>query len=444
MKKLLSLSAGLLAALAALSTTARNKPSDAYLLHRANDALTSVIVHDIFSPPASSRIYLYAHIAAYEVLVKGDARYQSLYGQITTFPDMPEAHEKVSYGLAAIHAFLLTGKQLVFSEATMEDSLQNILRTYKQSISSEHWQSSLEYGRKVSAMILAWAAHDHYGDTRKLRRYNYRKEEGKWIPTPPVYMAAVEPHWKLIRPMALDSASQFKPAPPVPFSRNKDTEFYKLAIHVYDATRSITQEQKEIANFWDCNPFAVNVHGHIHFATKKLSPGGHWLSIARIAAESVKADITKASAAYTLTAIALFDGFISCWDEKYRSHLIRPESYINAYIDESWKPLLQTPPFPEYTSGHSVISTAAATVLTAFFGQDFSFEDTSELPYGYKARSFSSFTEACNEAAISRLYGGIHYLQAIEEGQVQGRKVGEWVLMRIGLEREAKKTGTGK
>jgi hypothetical protein len=439
MTKCLSFYTFLIVAFARTGAAGPGKPAEVLLFHRAHDALTSVIVHDIFSPPVSSRIYLYAHIAAYETLLKGDARYQSLYGQIGTFPAIPDADGEVDYRLAAIHAFLLAGKQLVFSEAAMEDSLHNILRSYKKAISPDHWQSSLEYGKKVSDIILGWATHDQYAATRKLRRYNYRREEGKWIPTPPVYMAAIEPHWKMIRPMALDSAAQFKPALPIPFDKNKGTDFYESAAYVYETTRNITQEQREIANFWDCNPFAVNVHGHMHFATKKLSPGGHWLSIAGIASEKAEADIIRTAAAYTLTAIAVFDGFISCWDEKYRSHLIRPESYINAYIDESWQPLLQTPPFPEYTSGHSVISTAAAMVLTAFFGEGFSFDDTSELPYGYKRRSFRSFTEACNEAAMSRLYGGIHYLQAIEEGQAQGRKVGELVLKKIRLDRKAEK-----
>lgn len=416
-----------------------NHQPDVYFLHRAQQALTHVIIHDIFSPPVSSRIYLYAHMAAYETLIKGNDQYKSLYGQIENFPHIPDPENTVSYSLAGIHAFLLTGKRLVFSEAMMEDSLQAILRSYKKEVSAAAWKASLAYGKKVSDLILNWAAQDHYADTRKLRRYNFLKEEGKWIPTPPVYMAAIEPNWKMIRTIALDSAAQFKPAPPLRFSKEKESEFYKLASQVYHAGRNLTPEQTDVANFWDCNPFAVNVHGHINFATKKLSPGGHWLSIAGISSQKTQADITRASAAYTLTAIALFDGFISCWDEKYRSHLIRPETYINAYIDESWKPLLQTPPFPEYTSGHSVISTAAATVLTGFFGDGFSFEDTSEIPYGYKARSFSSFTAACNEAAISRLYGGIHYQQAIDEGQVQGRKVGEMVLRKIELKAESGK-----
>lgn len=415
-------------------TLAGNNPAaDPQYLHRAQDALTHVIIHDIFSPPVSSRIYVYAHIAAYEVLIKENKQYKSLYGQLKAFPKIPEPEHRISHSLAGVHAFLLTGKSLIFSEQMLEDSLQVIIRSYKKHVSPAVWKASLAYGQTVSTMILDWARQDHYASTRKLRRYSFLKEEGKWIPTPPVYMAAVEPNWKMIRPLTLDSAAQFKPVPPGPFSKEKGSAFYNLAHHVYTTTRDLTQEQQDIANFWDCNPFAVNVHGHINYATKKLSPGGHWLSIAAIASQKVNADIVKTSAAYTLTAIALFDGFISCWDEKYRSNLIRPETYINAYIDESWKPLLQTPPFPEYTSGHSVISTASATVLSAIFGEDFSFTDTSEIPYGYKPRTFASFMAACNEAAISRLYGGIHYLPAIELGQVQGKKIGETVLRKIKL-----------
>ena len=157
------------------------------------------------------------------------------------------------------------------------------------------------------------------------------------------------------------------------------------------------------------------------------------MSIVKVACNQTNAGIMQSSAAYTLTAIALFDGFISCWDEKYYSNVIRPETYINANIDESWRPMLQTPPFPEYTSGHSVISTAAAIVLSSLFGDNFSFNDDTEVEFGLPVRSFTSFIEASKEAAISRLYGGIHYRPAIENGQVQGQKIGEWVLSRIHL-----------
>jgi hypothetical protein len=167
------------------------------------------------------------------------------------------------------------------------------------------------------------------------------------------------------------------------------------------------------------------------FATKKVTPGGHWMGIAAIASRKAGADIVQAAEAYARTSVALADGFISSWDEKFRSNYVRPETAINAYIDEAWEPLLQTPPFPEHTSGHSVISTAAATVLTNLFGQRFAFADSTELSFGLPVRSFPSFEAAAAEAAISRLYGGIHYRRSIEQGVAQGRKVGELVVARV-------------
>ena len=132
-----------------------------------------------------------------------------------------------------------------------------------------------------------------------------------------------------------------------------------------------------------------------------------------------------------MVTIGLFDGFISCWDEKYRSNYIRPETFINSRIDESWRPLLQTPPFPEYTSGHSVISTAAAVVLTKLFGDKVAIEDNSEVPYGLPVRSFNSFQSAADEAAMSRLYGGIHFREAIENGKLQGSNIGNCIATRL-------------
>ena len=163
------------------------------------------------------------------------------------------------------------------------------------------------------------------------------------------------------------------------------------------------------------------------FATKKITPGGHWMEISSIATS--QADFTYAETihAHTRVAISLFDAFISCWDEKWRSVVVRPETLINGYIDEDWVPLLQTPPFPEYTSGHSVISRAAALTLTELLGNDFSFEDTSEMEYGLPARFFDSFLQASEEAALSRLYGGIHYRMAIENGLDQGDAVGNYI-----------------
>lgn len=198
-------------------------------------------------------------------------------------------------------------------------------------------------------------------------------------------------------------------------------------MEVYNVVKNIDSEKKEIASFWDCNPYVMNITGHVMFATKKITPGGHWMGIAKIASILDKADLMKSSYAYAKTSIALADGFIACWDEKYRSNLIRPETIINRKIDNDWSPTLQTPPFPEYTSGHSVISTAAANALTDVYGDNFSFVDSTEVKYGLPSRTFNSFMEASREAAISRLYGGIHYRKAIEEGIWQGQKVGDLI-----------------
>ena len=168
-------------------------------------------------------------------------------------------------------------------------------------------------------------------------------------------------------------------------------------------------------------------------ATKKITPGGHWIGITSIACRKQKSSMMESATAYAMTSLALADAFISCWDEKYRSNLIRPETVINEYIDEEWLPLLQTPPFPEYTSGHSVISGASAIVLTSLFGDDFEFDDDTEVEYGLPVRSFKSFIHASEEAAISRLYGGIHYMPAIDNGVTQGRALGRYIVDNIKL-----------
>lgn len=409
---------------------------DASNLHRAEKALTDVIVHDVFSPNLASRIYAYSNIAAYETLVKQQMGYRSLYGQLPAFPEIPPPSQTVSFSLASVYSFLLTGKKLVFSEQALQDSIIRILLLYKRKRMTEKvYAASLAYGKQVSDSIIRWSGSDQYKETRRLRRYVFSHAAGKWIPTPPGYMAAVEPYWNKIRSFTLDSPSQFQPVPPTVFSKEKNSPFYQEAMEVYDAGRKMTEEQRNIANFWDCNPFFLNVEGHVNFAGKKISPGGHWISIVGIACRQSHKSLLASSAAYTLASIALFDGFISCWDEKYRSNLIRPETYINANIDESWRPLLQTPPFPEYTSGHSVISSAVAVVLSAIFGNTFSFNDSSETPFGLPVRHFDSFEAAAKEAAISRLYGGIHYRPAIENGQQQGRQLGDWVLKKIRLTR---------
>jgi PAP2 superfamily. len=304
-------------------------------------------------------------------------------------------------------------------------------------IPDDVFERSVEYGDQVAAAIMKWSSKDNYKQSRSFPKYSILlNDPSTWKPTPPAYMDAVEPHWNKIRTFVTDSAQQFKPAPPTPFSIDKKSQFYKEAVEVFEVGKNLTEEQRAIASFWDCNPFAMNVRGHVMFATKKISPGGHWINITREVCTKNKSSMAESAEAYARVSLSLIEGFISCWDEKYRSKLIRPETYINQYIDENWIPLLQTPPFPEYTSGHSVISAAAATSLTSLFGDNYAFADSTEVEFGMPVRNFTSFYHASDEAAVSRMYGGIHYKPACEIGKVQGKNIGSLIINRIKTRKE--------
>ena len=412
----------------------KTKVDNPEFLHRSLKKITDLIVHDIFSPPVASRIYAYASIAAYEAAIAGDPTYKSLAGQVNGLEKVPAPDAGVEYcfPLASTQAMLKIGKTLVFSEDKMEEFYKGIMEEFKQTgLPDDVYDRSIEYGNKVADHILAWSSKDNYKQSRSFPKYSIQSDPATWKPTPPAYMDAVEPHWKKIRTFVIDSAAQFKPDRPTPFSIDKTSQFYKEAAVVYEKGKTLTDEERAIASFWDCNPFVMNVRGHVMFATKKISPGGHWINITRTICNNSKKGFNESAEAYALVSLSLVDGFISCWDEKYRSNVVRPETYINQNIDENWIPLLQTPPFPEYTSGHSVISSSAAIVMTKLFGDNYAFTDSTEVEFGMPPRHFKSFIQASEEAAISRMYGGIHYIPACNNGKIQGRKIGEFVLARI-------------
>jgi hypothetical protein len=413
---------------------------DPQIYHASVKKLTDIIVHDIFSPPVASRIYVYPNIAAYEVLVNQYPEYQSLAGQVNglTEAPKPDPNKEMDLHLASIHAFLTVGKALIFSEDKMDVFRTKLYNKIQETdIPSDVFDNSIEYGDIVAKHIMAWIGEDNYKQSRSFPKYTVMDDAAYWKPTPPDYMEGIEPHWMKIRTLALDSCNQFTPKPPTPYNMDKNSQFYKEMMEVYETGVNLTEEQTAIAKFWDCNPYVSHHKGHAMFATKKITPGGHWVGITAIATKQANSNFMQTSEAYTMVTIGLFDGFISCWDEKWRSILIRPETVINQFVDEDWTPLLQTPPFPEYTSGHSVISNAAATVLTNLYGEKFSYRDTTEMEYGLEPRNFESFFGASEEAAISRLYGGIHYMPAIAEGITQGRQVGNWVVGNIKTRKSA-------
>jgi hypothetical protein len=401
--------------------------------------LNEVVKHVGFPPIVASRNYAYANIAAYECIAAGyPNEYNSLAGQINGLPKMPVADTlKKDIEFAALLAFCKVGEAVTFPEGSMKefvDSLKDLVKS--QGMPDDMFDNSVAFADTISKAILAWSKKDNYAQTRSASRFTVQDIPGRWVPTPPAYASAMEPHWMEIRTIAMDSATQFIPPPPIPFNI-KDTNgaYYRQVLSVKHAVDSLSDEQKHIAEFWDDLGGKLNVNGHVSFVTKKFSPPGHWMNIVGIASQKAKADFRKTVAAYTLTSICMFDGFIQCWDEKFRSNMVRPETVINKYIDQEWRPYLQTPPFPEYTCGHSTVSSAAAEALTKMYGDNFSYTDTSELEFGIANRSFKSFRQAAEENNWARFYGGIHFHPSCMVSNEYGKKVGDFIVGKLKLEK---------
>ena len=400
--------------------------------------LNDVVLENNFPPMIATRNYVYASIAAFECVVAGDDNYISLAGQIKHMPAMPKpATKDIDFSLAALLAFTKVGNAVTFPEGSMMGYYNDLIKhAEKAGLAAAVVKNTITFSDSVVAAIMRWSKKDNYAQTRTAERYTVLYNvPGRWIPTPPMYGTAVEPHWSEIRTMVMDSASQFRPVPPpVCDPKDKNGDFCKAMMEVKTIGENLTDEQKHIADFWDDNPFKMNVTGHVMFVTKKFSPPGHWMNIVGIGAKAAKADFKTTVAAYAQTAIALYDAFISCWEEKFRSNYVRPETEINK-IDETWHPYIQTPPFPSYTSGHATNSSAAAEVMTHWFGDNLSFTDTSLLEFGIKNREIKSFRAAAEEAAMSRLYGGIHYRFDNDNGIKSGRKLGEFIVSRLKLKK---------
>jgi hypothetical protein len=410
-------------------------PPDADVLHANENELTHVIIYDVFTPPVASRIYGYTNLASYEAMKYVDPKYNSLTAQLRGFAAMPAPEKGKSYNftLAATKAFFTVAHKVTFSVDTLKNYESKLYGLYKEALPDSTYANSMDLGEKIGKTVLKRASVDDYPQTRGKPKYLGSNGPGKWRPTPPDYMDGVEFCWGDMHPLLVDSSSIFSPPPPTPYSDDTTSLFFKKTMQVYRQSKELTHEQATIARYWDDNPFVVVHNGHMMFADKKITPGGHWIGITTIACRQSHADAVKTAQAYALTSIALFESFITSWEVKYTYSTIRPVTVINEKIDHNWLPMLQTPPFPEYTAGHSQISAASATVLTHEFGDNFAFHDTSDLRYIGLQRDFKSFLQASDETAMSRYYGGIHYLYSSLLGAKQGHQVGELIWQRLKL-----------
>ena len=399
------------------------------------EALKDIIVYDVFSPPVASRIYAYSALAQYEAMRFSDTSFPSFAARLNGFESIPQpvAGMQYNFTVAAVKAFATMANNVIFNKDSLRYYTDSTLSNLSLVTDKAIFERSLLLGDTIGKIIWKRATKDFYKETRGMAKYTVQRQEEKWQPTPPDYMDATEPWWHKIKPLALDSCSQCRPPAPYEYSSKKESPFFKDAVKVFETANKLSDSLKSIAIFWDDNPFVMNHSGHAAFATKKMTPGGHWIAITAKACQTTNAGEVKTAQAFALASTALLDGFISCWDEKYRSQSVRPVTVINKYLGPVWQPYLQTPPFPEYPSGHSVISASAAVVLTHLFGSNFNFKDSSELQYQGVVRSFPDFYAAANEAGISRFYGGIHFMNAITNGSAQGKKVGMIVLQKLGL-----------
>jgi hypothetical protein len=417
---------------------------DPALYRQTVKQLNNIVLENNFPPVIASRNYVYANIAAYEVIAAGNPdNYNSLSGQIKhlTKVPVPAKREAIDYQFAALLAFCKVGNAVTFPEGSMNEYVDQLKeKAINAGLPDDMFDASIIYADTVAKHILKWSKGDNYLQTRSASKFTVTEEEGRWIPTPPMYASALEPHWCEIRPMVLDSPGQLVcPAPPKFDVKNKASQFYKNALEVKMLGDSLSLEQKHIADFWDDNPFKMNVVGHVSYATKKFSPGGHWMNIVGIATQKNQSDFNSTVSTYAETSIALFDGFISCWYMKFKTNYLRPETVITRFIDPNWRPYIQTPPFPEYTSGHAVISAAAAEVLTARIGDSIPLRDTSETEFGIPERTFKSFRLAAREAGMSRVFGGIHYINSCKVGSMQGEELGKMIVQKLQLRKTKEK-----
>jgi hypothetical protein len=375
-----------------------------------------------FSPPVASRAFGYAGVALYEAVAPGLTKRGSFVGVLNGLTRAPVAADGAYHWPTVANSALAAILRLLFpttpsvNTAAIDELERRIAAEARASLPLGIYKRSVSRGAEMAHHVFDWSMTDggHEAFLNNFPAYTPPSGPGLWVPTPPSQLAALQPYWGANRPFVLDSGEACSPGPPPPFSEAAESAFYTEALDCYRVTSDLTSEQEAIARFWSDDP------------GQTATPPGHSISILTQVARELSLTLDRAAEAYAKVGIAVADAFISCWGTKYNYNLLRPVTYIRSVIDPNWTSLLVTPPFPEYTSGHSVQTAAAAQVLTSLFGQ-LAFTDHTHDARGLPPRSFSSFAGAAEEAAISRLYGGIHFRAAIERGLEQGACIGKHV-----------------
>lgn len=379
-----------------------------------------------FSPPVAARAFGYLGVTLYESVVPGMPEHQSLAHQLNELGDLPQPEAGMSYHWpAAANSALASMTRWLFAttnagnKAAIEQLYEQYNRQFLMEIDSATLERSARHGEMVASAIFEWSKTDggHEGYKRNFPAdYQPPAGPGMWEPTTRAKgqpSPAMQPTWGNNRTFVTGDACEVEA--PLEYSEDPESAFYNEALEIYETVNRLTPEQREIARFWADDPF------------RTATPAGHSVSLLTQALAQEQAALDVAAESYAKMGIALADAFINCWRDKYQYNLVRPVTYIRQVIDPRWQPLLITPPFPEYPSGHSVESSAAAQILTSLFGEDYAFTDRTHETWGLAPRSFESFAGFAEEAGYSRMYGGIHYRAAVENGWEQGKCVAERV-----------------
>jgi PAP2 superfamily len=377
-----------------------------------------------YTPPVASRTFGYMGVALYETVVVGMPQYESLASQLAQFPSIvqPDLSKEYNWNIAtnaamgylARNFYPTTAKEWVLEIQKLED---NTYERVEKGSNTAIIERSKEWGLTVAKAIYEWSKTDggHEGYAKNFpTTYTPPVGNGMWISTYPKFQKALQPFWGNNRTFIPQCAQNTQPEAPKSYSDTTNSTFYNAALEVYNTVNNLTVEQNVIARYWSDDPGEAG------------TPPGHLLSITTQVIKQDNMNLAKAAETYAKVSIGLSDAFVSCWRCKYQHNVMRPISYIRLRITNNWASILETPPFPEYTSGHSVASGATARILSDIFGYKYAFTDRTHEKRAEIAitRSFASFNAMAAEAAISRLYGGIHYREAIEKGIEQGTRVG--------------------
>lgn len=381
-----------------------------------------------YTPPVAARAFGLAGITLYESVVAGMGDHHSLDRQLTGFSnsiiiDPGKAYDwriSANAAMATILSsiFTTTPDSIKLKIALLEKNNQNVLAIDQ---NNEVTERSISYGKEIGLLVFEYSKTDggHEANLHNFpTSYIVPKGKGLWEPTS-AQLIPLQPYWGDNRPLVTSSILKSQPSNSIAYSESTGSDFYKQAREVYDVSRSLTAEQIAIAKFWSDDP---GIPG---------TPPGHSISIATQLIKQQKLNLAEAAELYAKIGIAVSDAFVSCWKCKYTFNLLRPVTYIKKWIDPAWTTVLSTPPFPEFTSGHSVQSAATQTILESAFGKNTKVTDSTHVyraDINFPVRSFRNFEEFAKEAALSRLYGGIHYREAIDIGLIQGHKVGNEVL----------------